>query len=293
MAGAAVAFFSGHLRAAREAFAATERIFRHEYFGAEWERVTSHYFVVLIRLNMGELAELKRDVERGLEDAERHADVYARTLFSAQPNVWRCLAADQPELAEPEIERALAGWPKHDFFLTQLYLEMARVVLWMYVGRTQDARDLLERNRRRMRENLMDQIPYIVAEVERYRGLAALRLGDGKQAAACARRLAKLKVHCSPGIALLYRAVLVARAGERDEAGRMALRAVQMIEEAAYMAHAQAARYQLGVFLGEREGQRLRDEARAWFTAQGTKDVEKMVALLAPAFAAAGALVVV
>jgi serine/threonine protein kinase len=291
MATAAVGFFGGNLHAAREAFAASERIFRHEYFGAEWERVTSDYFVVLIRLNMGDLAELKRDVERGLEEAERHADLYARTLFSAQPNVWRCITADRPELAEPEILRALALWPEHDFYLTQLYLEMARVVLWMYVGRTQDAAELLERNRRHMRENLMTQVPYVVAEVERYRGLAALRLGDRKLAAACARKLEKLDLHCSAGIGLLYRAVLVARAGERDEAGRMALRAVQLIEKAGYMAHAHAARHQLGTFLGEREGQRLRDEASAWFTGQGTRNVDRMVALLAPAFAASQALV--
>jgi len=291
LAAAAVAFFSGSLHTSRETFDRAERIFRHECFGAEWERVTADYFVEVCRMNIGELADLSREVDRGLEEAERHKDVYARTLFSAQPNVWRCLAADKPELAEPAVERALTGWPKDDFFLTQLYLQMARVIIWLYNGRTVDALELLHRNIALMRENLMNQIPYIVAEVERYRGLAALRLGDHKQAAACARRLEKLKTHSSPSVGLMFRAVLAARKGERDEAGRMAMSAVQMIEKSEYLGIAQAARHQLGTFLGEREGQRMRDEARAWFVVQGVQDVERMVNVLAPAFAGPAGLV--
>jgi hypothetical protein len=86
-------------------------------------------------------------------------------------------------------------------------------------------------------------------------------------------------------VALYFRAVLAARRGERDEAARMALRAVQSIEEAEYADLAQTARYQLGAFLGEHEGGRMRDQAKQWFEAQGVLDVDKFVATLAPPFA--------
>jgi tetratricopeptide (TPR) repeat protein len=285
MASAAVAFFAGKLRTARETFRAVERICRTECVGTGWEHVTADYFVQVCRMNLGELVELSQEVEVGLEEAERHADVYARTLFSAQPNVWRCLLIDRPDLADPPIERALSGWPKDDFMLTQLYLLMGRVIAWIYDGRMLEARELLQRIWRHMRENLMNQIPYINSEIQRYMGLVALALGDAREAARRARTLERLKTHCTPGLALLYRAVLVGRRGEREEAARMTLRAVQMIEDAEYAGVAQAARYQLGVFLGEHEGGRMRLDARQWFETQGVLDIEKFVATLAPRFA--------
>jgi hypothetical protein len=217
-----------------------------------------------------------------MEESERRANVYARTLFSAQPNTWRCLVGDRPDDALVAIDRALEGWPRDDYYLTKLYVQMARVITLLYLDRNEEARDLQRYVREQMRQNLMDQIPYIVGEVERYRGMTALRVGDHAEVRRCARKLEKMKVHCSVGVALLFRAVLAAGVGERDEAARLQLRGIQMVEDAEYQAIAQAARHRLGVFLGEREGQRLRDEARAWFVSQGVKQVEKLVAVLAP-----------
>ena len=50
-------------------------------------------------------------------------------------------------------------------------------------------------------------------------------------------------------------------------------------------------RYRLGSFLGERDGQRLRDQAASWFTGQGVRDAGKLVGVLAPELVAGGTLV--
>jgi hypothetical protein len=289
MAQGAATFFASRYRAARDCLLEAERLFRCECSGVAWERITADYFLSVCRFNLGELKHNAEQVASCMEQAEHRSDVYERGLFSAEPNVWRWLVHDRPEEARAAGLRALEQWPDDDFFLIQVYLRLGQVIVLLYTGQTREAVELLDQVYRRMCRTYVTSMPYMEVIYLRYRGLAALRLGDERRVRACARRLEQLDCQCSRGVAQLYRAVLAARHGRRDVATRLALAAIPLIEASEYGAITAGARWQFGRYLGSQEGQHLLGEARAWFEREGVVDIERMGCLLAPSFLPDGA----
>jgi hypothetical protein len=258
-----------------EALAALEGV-----AGAEWERITIRFFSSLALINVGEWSRVTQVLERWIERAERHRDVYAMNLFKAEPSTWRWLIRDRPGDAHRSIDASLEGWPQGSYYVAHHQASVSRALAHLYQGEGEAAARVLDLASSQMGGLLLDSMAQPMGEVLTYRARAALMVGDTATAQKCASRLARLDLCTAPALAQLMEAPLRLREGDREAAERLLSAALDCFT-ANHAAHMSAAcGYRLGQLIGGAQGQELTAGAMAWMKEQNVASPERMLALL-------------
>jgi serine/threonine protein kinase len=282
LAVGAVTFFSGHYRAAAQAFGDAEKTFSRGV-GVEWERITARYFYVSSQLALGDLTAAAESTARFVEEAERRHDLYARNLFKTQPRVFSLLREDQPDEAEREVAGALDGWPRDTFF-TAHYLELcARVIIQLYRGEHRRALDESVRALPDVRGAQLARLPWVIVDLHRHMLAAALGCGDERWVQKLIGWVESVRSPVTDGFCAYYRGALAKRAGKRDEAQQLMMTSARLFESTDMRQMANSVRYRLGETMGGGEGDKLREASVGWAKAQGVKAPEKMIGLFVPA----------
>jgi eukaryotic-like serine/threonine-protein kinase len=274
-----VAFFAQRMRMADEsltqALAALEGV-----AGAEWERMTIRFFSSMALINLGEWNRVTQVLERWIERAERHRDVYAMNLFKAEPSTWRWLIRDRPGDAHRSIDASLEGWPPGSHYVAHHQASVSRALVHLYEGEGEAAARVLDLAWSQMGGLLLDSMAQPMSEVLTYRARAALMIGDRATVEKCATRLARLDLCTAPALAQLLEAPLRLREGDEKAAERLLSAALEGFT-AHHAAHMSAAcRYRLGELIGGAQGAELRASAMAWMKEQNVASPERMLALL-------------
>jgi hypothetical protein len=98
------------------------------------------------------------------------------------------------------------------------------------------------------------------------------------------RRIEREAMGWSDPLAALLRAAVASMRGDKKLAERGLSAAAAGFDEAKMKLFAVLTRRRLGALLGDAEGQKLRNDADAWFAQETVKRPEGFVAMLAPGF---------
>ena len=276
------AFFSARYRVAVDACQEADRGIANDVIGAWWERTMTRYFLCLAQINAGDFAGLGRTAAEAVSEAERRRDVFARNLFASHPTVWRQMIEDRTANAEAQVIASLDGWPTDVYYQAHHVAVIARTMLRLYDGDAAGAAALLDQSMPMVRSLLIHRLPFVMGEVHKLRGQAAVRCGDLGAATAAARAMERIGVSVGGAFAASLRAAISSGRGERDVAARELGVAVERFVETGSAHDAAACRWRLGETVGGSRGDRLVSDANAWFQAAGVAAPARMVDFLAP-----------
>jgi eukaryotic-like serine/threonine-protein kinase len=277
-----IAFLSGRYRVAVDALREAERGLSTEVVGAWWERTMARYFLCLAQINAGELAALGRTLAEAVAEAERKRDVFARNLFASHPTVWRALADDRTAGIEEGVVASLEGWPTNVYYQAHHVAVIARAMVRLYDGDAAGAAALLDESMPMVRSLMIQRLPFVMGEVHKLRGQAALRLGDRRGVEDAARGMDRIGLAVGTAFCASFRAATALGHGDADAATRDLGVAVDGFVESGSLHDAAACRWRLGEVQGGARGERLVGDAKAWFAEQGVAAPERMVDFLAP-----------
>jgi hypothetical protein len=246
---------------------------------------------------MGELAELCRrvpiEVRAARRAGNRFLDTSLRTFF---PVIHLC--KDDVAGARADLDEALASWTHgQDLIGNQFFFALkGRSQVTLYAGDVDEHFERLDADWQKVHRSLLAHVPVIRTEIVTWRAQlatarahAARRRGDvaGARArlAETRRWLEQLRRLRLP---LVGNGLISTEAGVAMVEGRSA-DAVRLLRQlmvhpifATMKAAVAAARFRLGALLGGDEGEALRDQARAWYTAQGVLRPDRAAGMYFP-----------
>jgi eukaryotic-like serine/threonine-protein kinase len=270
-----------------------ERLFElHGASGRTWELNNGRTVLLLSLAYLGRYRELGARLETYLRDARRRGDRFVETTFARTVNEhW--LALDDPDAARGELQATRWAPPAGGIPHVQ---HVAEALAWARLafygdGAAADAEAAWARL------STMERSPLMRFQLVRPACLYAMAglwlvappapARAGREATRLARRLAREEVGYARAWALLVRAALARRAGDDDGATSILREAIAACEGAEIVAHAAAARRQLGELVGGDAGAALIAEADAWMAAEGIRDPARFSRVLVPGAVAA------
>jgi hypothetical protein len=259
--------------------------------GVSWERGTATIMQLDALFYLGEWAALSDRVPPMLAEAQERGDLYTATLGHVRFECFAGLIADDPARSARALARA-RQWSNaafHTIHLVELH-ETTEVAL--YRGSSVEAWEGLLASWGALERSMLLQVQAFRVQMRFLRARAALaasaaaREGRGgrrlREAAGDAARLEGERAPWSDALALLVRAGVAAREGDRARAAAALDAAARGFDGAAMRMHAAVARRQRGALLGGAAGAELVEEAERWMTAQRVARPEGIAALLAP-----------
>ncbi|MCE9573363.1 MAG: protein kinase [Deltaproteobacteria bacterium] len=275
-------FFSGSFRGAIQAFTEAERGLATDVVGAWWERNTARFFLCLAQINAGDFLGLRGTLELAVVDALRRKDVFTRNLFATHPTVWRALCDDRTDGVLAGVEASLEGWPDDAYYQAHHVAVVARTMLALYAGDGARAAALLDASMPMVRALMLKRMPFVMGEVHKLRGQAAIRMGDRGRAYKAARAMDRIGIPVGRAFAASMRAALAQGAGDSATAISALGDAIELFGETGSAHDAAACKWRLGELVGGERGERLVADARAWMDGQGVRAPQAMVDFLAP-----------
>ncbi len=256
-------------------------------------RVTAIWGLLLT----GGVGQVRRNISTLIGDAENRGDVgTAVHLRVGYTNlVW--LADDDVDEARAQVRTASAMWSHSKFFLHNYRVLLAEANIELYAGNAALAHDIVTGRWGQMRRSLMLFVQYIRADAYYLRARTALASAEGAvhpaarlaEAERFVRKLERIKMPWTDLLGHCARAGVELAKRDRVAAGEQLRGAIARSEEVGMALHGAAARYQLGLFLGDAEGRRLVESAEDWMLAQDIRVPQRMATLLIPGKWATGA----
>jgi serine/threonine protein kinase len=285
-------FMRGRFLAALEALRAGETMLGEQVVGARFEVDNCQQYRCAALAWSGQLGELARQVPALLGEALDRGDEYQATgLRGGRANIaW--LVRGEPDEARRQLDAAdrvrqtSTSYHLHHYFqlVTGLQIEL-------YRGDAEAALALLSAQWRALDASMLLRVQSIRIEANFARARVLLtaaraRPGDAprlvRAAASAAAAMRKSGAAWGEALAELIDAGVVARGDEPELAAARFGRAAELAA-AADMAHiAAAARARRGELVGGTEGSALVAEARQQLAADGVRDPDRVLALLAP-----------
>jgi hypothetical protein len=287
-------YYSGdRWREARDQLAAAEQLFLAQG-RAGWEIDTAQLHRAFALLQLGELAELSRQVPGWIREAERRGDQYASVTFRVRlPIVW--LARDEVARAEEDVEGAISSWrPMEKGFNTQHYWAMlGRGDVALYSGQLQAGADKLAVSLPGIERSKLFRLPIVRVLTGHLAGRLALaravaspdetaRRALLSEARTWASQLARDSIPVGGLLAQLLFATLAHLEGRPEDAILRLRQVTHALEASDTRLHAAAVRRRLGEALGGDEGRALIAQADVWYAAQSVKNPARMTAMLLP-----------
>jgi hypothetical protein len=247
---------------------------------------------------LGEYRELKRRRTRLLADAEQRGDLYVSVQLRASHPLVLCLVADDPETARRDAHEAMAQWSQAKFLVQHWQAMLCEADIELYVGDGARAQARVERDASALKWSLLGECQFIRGLTEFARGRAAvasldavpsLRRARLAEARHMAKRLDRERMEWTTPLARIVSAGIANATGDRRAAIAALRAAAETADGQGMTMHAAAARYQLGSFLGDREGGELVQRAEAAMRLEEVRAPACLAAMFVPGRWAAGA----
>jgi len=291
MAGVA-AFLEGDWRRACEFFDRGENILREHCAGVAWELDTILAYRLRALLVLGELGEIIRLLPGVLKDVREKGDRFAETNLRTRV-VWLAhLAADKPDDAEREVEKAIQNWTQKAYHLQHYWHLTALAEISLYRGEGRKAWEIHDEGWPKVLKAGFLRIQYTFIEAWHWRARTALAALLETDAGPEAQKLVKVveegiqsleKEDLPYGrpLAQLIRAGLATWKGEGDPIENL-VTAAAGFESADMGLFVAVSRRRRGQLLGRAEGRNFIQDAERWMSEQGIQNPEQMSAVLAP-----------
>jgi serine/threonine protein kinase len=266
----------------------SQRMHRTNPVGA-WDVATMVFWDLQAAAQLGEVADLTRQIPEALRDADSRGDLFASTYFRTLRSTWAWLGPDQTATVRAELETAERNWPAHGYQLPHYYITLAYAELDLYERRPAASLERLQKEWKR--GTLLRNIQHARCELRGLRGRLCLaqareRLDPAllRLARDDARALAREGGRWPAALAALLHAGL-ASFEDREKALELLRQAASQFDALGMKLHARAADYRRGQLLSNEEGSALLLQSAAAIGACGVKVPENFVRLLAPGFA--------
>jgi tetratricopeptide (TPR) repeat protein len=283
------AFHGGDLDAARVAFDQAERTFQEGCRGAAWEIGTTHFFSLLCRLAMGDVATLSRLSALWHEEARTRGDLHSETNLRVRVLPAVALVSGKPErarrYAEPEVETRGGRVLSVQAYWRSLSLAECE----MYEGAMSQARTRVQ-TLWPMLENMgLLNLRTVFLEAWWLRArtqLAAFSRGDKSVRASevlyAASRIESVGVDGAQGMSLAVRAGLAEARKEHENVLPAWKGAEAQLRADGRQLLAQLARLRRGLLGNDDDAARARREARTWLIGAGVAEPERLMQIMMP-----------
>ncbi|HEY2512295.1 MAG TPA: AAA family ATPase, partial [Polyangiaceae bacterium] len=261
--------------------------------GATWETFTTRLFALSSLAQLGRLNELQSRQAAALRWALERGDLYAAVnLRIGYPNLaW--LVAGEPARARAEATDAMRQWSQRSFQLEHYYELLALTNADLYDGRGRDAFERLMTRWPLLRRSLLMRVQLIrlFALHMRSRAAVATAAADPSAREDClgvaerdARAIERQRAEWTVPLTSLVHAGVARLRGDQGRAVEHLRAAQAQAANRQLDLVAASAVYGLGVCLGGDEGGTKKREALQTLEAQGAKEAERLVAVVAPGF---------
>jgi len=281
-------FFLGEWRSARERLTQADEIFRTRCRGVAWELTFSQVWSCNLLIFLGELREAALRVPPLLEEARARSDRYALVNLTYTACIG-LIVADDVDAAQRVTRLAEEGG---GFTGAHWAAFISACSVDRYRGDVRAAWERVERVSPALESSNLLRVALVRACSAYERGLSAIaaaavgydRSGALGAARHYARALGREKLPYGRAMGFLVRAGLHAVEDDRRGALRALEEAIPMLEAADWGYLAACARHRQGELLGGSTGRALIERSRAFFEAQGVRNVDRCLAMSAPGF---------
>jgi hypothetical protein len=276
-------FFAGKFTASRSSLEEAMTYLRREA-GAWWELNTAQFFHCLAQLNEGDFLSYAPSVQSIINRAARRNDAYMQYLFTGHPSIWCSMRNDDVGPAQEALSTVLQSWPTGINYQAHYSVMAGTSMSLLYEGRAEEVAELIENSTAMLRDLMIHRMPFVQGEVDKFRGRAALLLGDDKTARLMSKKLGGSHLAIARAMGTLLAAPLAAKDGDSDGSQRLLLDAKGLYNECGAKHLALACDYQLGKLVEGKRGDEMSATAITWMQGQGVVSPERMFKFLAPGF---------
>ncbi len=276
-------FFAGRFTAARSSLEEAITYLRKES-GAWWQLNTAQFFHCLAQLNEGDFLSYAPSVQSIINRAERRNDAYMQYLFTGHPSIWCSMRNDDVAPAQEALRNVLQSWPTGTHYQAHYSVMAGTAMSLLYDGRAEEVAALIDNSAAMLRDLMVHRLPFVQGEVDKFRGRAALMLGDEKTARAMSKKLKSSHLGIARAMGTLLAAPLALRRGDVDGSQRLLLEAKGLYNECGAKHLVLACDYQLGKLVEGKRGDEMSATAVTWMQGQGVVSPERMFKFLAPGF---------
>ncbi len=290
LAGGITAALAGRWRQGAESCERAEAIFRESCRGVMWELGTAYRFGLWPRMFMGQAAAIERRLPLLLREAHDRDDLYTVTNLTLVIGTFARLAADEPARARAELGEVMARWSRSGFHVQHMNRLYDEVQIDLYEGDAAGAWRRLQEGWGFIEHSYLLLVQQVRVFLYHLRARCALAMAAAApdpspylhQAAVDARRLRRQRVPWADALTRLVDAGVAHGRGE-PTAAALYSEAADLLSGVDMLGYAAAAQGRRGELLGGEEGQQVIRQAHALMAAEGIRNVERMIALLAPA----------
>lgn len=284
------ALVTGRWRSSVEWLERAETLLRASCTGVIYEIHTAQFFEFMAQIILGQIRQATRRYPELLGEAEDLGDV----LMVANLRIvgWNLhLAADDPELAETEMARALKGWPETGFLTQHFHRLLGQASVHLYKGQARSALDFVESQWPALKgSHLLQSQSVRISCVElRARCLLASAAAEPANRATLLKAahrdiqaLFKESSSNSKAQAMKNHAVALALEGHKDKAQAHFVEAEVSLENEGMATHVQTVRWMRGHLLRSAQGEELKATAAAALLEAGYCNPEATARLFVP-----------
>jgi hypothetical protein len=276
-------FFAGRFTAARSSLEEAMTYLQRSA-GAWWELNTAQFFHCLAQLNEGDFLSYAPSVQSIINRADRRNDAYMQYLFTGHPSIWCSMRNDDVGPAQEALRIVLQSWPTGTNYQAHYSVMAGTSMSLLYEGRAEEVVQLIDDSSAMLRDLMVHRMPFVQGEVDKFRGRAALLLGDDKTARQMSKKLKSSHLAIARAMGTLLAAPLAVKDGDADGSQRLLLEAKGLYGECGAKHLVLACDYQLGKLVEGKRGDEMSATAVAWMQGQGVVSPERMFKFLAPGF---------
>jgi eukaryotic-like serine/threonine-protein kinase len=240
---------------------------------------------------LGDFVELRKRVARQVADADQRGDLMTLVMMRIGLPIILKLAEDDPDGARMQIREGIAHWPRGQFLIQHSQVMRSEAEVELYAGQGAAAYERIVRDERPLKKSLLLRLQYLraltmfiraraaVASIEAAPERRAERLAEARK---LARALRREKMMWIEPLAAMVTASVSNAEGKRTATIRALREAITAAETADMALHAAAARHQLGLLLGGKEGAELVAEAEDAMSAQDIRAPARFASMHIP-----------
>jgi tRNA A-37 threonylcarbamoyl transferase component Bud32 len=283
------AFHGGDLDAARVAFDQAERTFQEGCRGAAWEIGTTHFFSLLCRLAMGDVATLSRLSALWHEEARVRGDLHSETNLRVRVLPAVALVSGKPDRARRCAEPAVATHGGRVLSVQDYWRGLSLADCDLYEGATNDALARVQTLWPVLEQAGLLGLRTVFLEAWWLRarthlaayaqGVRTVRVSDVLHAAS---RMESVDTGGAQGLSLAIRAGLAEARNEHENVLPAWKGAEAQLRSDGRQLLAQLARLRRGLLGSDDDAARARREARTWLIGAGVAEPERLMQAMMP-----------
>jgi hypothetical protein len=286
------ALLFGRWKAARASLDQAESLFRNRCTGVAWERDTGHNFALWALVQLGEIAELKRNWTVLYREAQDRGDLYAASTLTAFYMTIIKLAGNEVPPSEADLEALLRNRGDRPFNLQHSGAFDALIHLDLYRGDVTRAWVRLESAWPEYSRSQLFQTQLIRIRMLEQRARAAVAMAEKaadprpflKQAGRDADHLVREGQGWAVAHAHFIRAAVAACVEDPVRSVVELNSAAALYEQADMPLNAQLMRYRLGEVQPNDKTRALREAAERWLKDQGIVSPLRWAGMYTPGF---------